>query len=123
MEEQFGPAQADGWAVATLDRWDIHRCGNHEDSSGRRAHSNLTQAGIVESSVIADVVGAAVRELTEALTAIRCYNAGIQLALERAWPSREPLCHGTTKIADQIGRCAERLHVVRDVANTIRELD
>ena len=114
---------ADGRAVATLNRWDIHRGGNGEDSAVREAHSDLTQAGIVEFSVLADVVGAAVRELTEALTAVRCYNAGIRLALERAWPSREPLCHGTAKIADQISRCAEWLHVLRDVANTIREVD
>ena len=114
---------ADGRTVATVNRWDIPRRGHGEDRSVREVHSDLMQAGIVEFSVIADVVGAAVGELSEALTAARCYNAGIRLALERAWPSREPLCHGTAKIADQISRCAEWLHVLRDVANTIREVD
>jgi len=124
MAEQIWPAHANGQAVATENGLNICRGGNGEASSVREAHSDLAQAGTVEFSVVADVVGAAVRELTEALTAVRFYNAGIQLALdERAWPSREPLCHGTAKIADQVSRCAERLHVLRDVANALRQVD
>jgi len=124
MAEQLRPTHADGRAFATENRLAICRGGNGEVSPVREAHSDFAQAGTVEFSAIADVVGAAVRELTEALTAVRFYNAGIQLALdERAWPSREPLCHGTAKIADQVSRCAERLHVLRDVANALRQVD
>ncbi|HME22731.1 MAG TPA: hypothetical protein VKI44_15590 [Acetobacteraceae bacterium] len=116
--------RADGRAVATVSRWDIHLGGNGEDSSISEEHSDLAQAGIVELSAIADVVGTAVRELIEALTAVRFYNAGIQLALaDLAWPNPEPLYHGTAKIADQVSRCAERLRVLRDVANLMREVD
>lgn len=115
---------ADDRSVATVSRWDIHLGGNGKESSVSEAHSDLAQADIVEFSAIADVLGVAVRELAEALTAVRCYNAGIRLALdERAWPSGEPLYHGTDKIAEQISRCAERLHVLREVANTMREVD
>ena len=124
MAQQIWPAHANGRAVATESRLDICRGGHGEVSSVSEAHSDLAQAGTVEFSVVADVVGAAVRELTEALTAVRFYNAGIQLALaDLVWPSRERLYHGTAKIADQVSRCQERLHVLRDVANTLREVD
>jgi len=115
---------ADGRAVATVSRWDIHLGANGKGSSVSEAHSDLAHAGTVEFSAIADVVGTALRELTEALTAVRCYNAGIGLALdELACPSREPLCHGTVKIAEQVSRCADWLHIMRDAASTMRKGD
>ena len=95
-----------------------------KDSSVSEAHSDLAQAGTVEFSAIADVIGAAVRELAEALTAVGCYNTGIKLALdELARPSPEPLCHGTAKIAEQVSRCAEQLRILRDVAQSMRGVD
>ena len=114
---------ADGRPVATVGRWDLHVGGDGEDSSVSEAHSDLAHIGTLEFSATADVVAAAVSELAEALTAVRCYNTGIGLALdELAWPSQEPLCHGTAKIAEQVSRCAEQLRVLRDVAHSMREV-
>ena len=112
---------ADGRAVMAANHWYVYRDVDRQACLVTEVHSDIAPDGSDVVHQLADVLAALARELSEPLTAINNYVAGVQLVLQQGWPDRQSVREALAQASRQIVRGAEGVNLLRHLANDIRE--
>jgi hypothetical protein len=116
---------ADGRAVMAANHWYVYRDIDRQVCLVTEVHSDIAPECSGEfhqrAELFADVLAALARELSEPLTAINNYVAGVQCILQQGWPDRTSVRDAMTQASRQIVRGAEGVNLLRHLANDIRE--
>lgn len=120
---------ADGRAIVAANHWYVYRDIDRQACLVTEVHADIAPADIgpdgsgalhQRADIIADVLAALARELSEPLSAINNYVAGVQLILQQGWPDRQSVTEAMAQASRQIVRGAEGVNLLRRLANDIR---
>jgi two-component system sensor kinase FixL len=111
---------ADGRAVMAANYWYVYRDIDRDACLVTEVHSDIAPDGGGVFHHLADVLAALARELSEPLTAINNYVAGVQLILQHGWPDRQSVREAMAQASGQVVRGAAGVNLLRHLANDMR---
>jgi hypothetical protein len=112
---------ADGRAVMAANHWYVFRDVDRQACLVTEVHSDIASEGSGVFHRVADVLAALARELSEPLTAINNYVAGVQLILQQGWPDRQSVREAMEQASGQLVRGTEGVNLLRHLASDMRE--
>jgi signal transduction histidine kinase len=113
--------RADGRAVMAVNHWYVYRDVDRQACLVKEVHSDIVPEGDGACQQLADVLAALAHELSQPLTAISNYVDAAQRSLQQGWPDLRSVREAIARAANQITRGAEGVHLLRELANGMRD--